>query len=55
MCAIAADLAAGPPLVFASIKEVVREAEVQAFQDIMNRVTQRQLARSIFSMTVKIT
>ena len=41
---IAADLAAGPPLVFASIKEVVREAEDKAFQDIMNRVTQRQLA-----------
>ncbi|XDZ66124.1 carnitinyl-CoA dehydratase [Alphaproteobacteria bacterium LSUCC0684] len=41
---IAADLAAGPPLVFASIKEVVREAEAMAFQDIMNRVTRRQLA-----------
>jgi len=41
---IAEDLAAGPPLVFASIKEVVREAEAMAFQDIMNRVTRRQLA-----------
>jgi crotonobetainyl-CoA hydratase len=41
---IAENLAAGPPLVFASIKEVVREAEAMAFQDIMNRVTRRQLA-----------
>lgn len=41
---IAEDLAAGPPLVFASIKEVVREAEAMAFQDVMNRVTRRQLA-----------
>ena len=41
---IAADLAAGPPLVFASIKEVVREAEDKMFQDIMNRITKRQLA-----------
>jgi len=41
---IAAELAAGPPLVFAAIKEVVREAEAMAFQDIMNRVTRRQLA-----------
>jgi len=40
---IARDLAAGPPLVFASIKEVVREAEAMAFQDIMNKVTRRQL------------
>lgn len=41
---IAADLASGPPLVFASIKQVVREAEDKMFQDIMNRITQRQLA-----------
>jgi crotonobetainyl-CoA hydratase len=40
---IATDLAAGPPLVFAAIKEVVREAEDRAFQDIMNRITKRQL------------
>ena len=40
---IAADLAAGPPLVFATIKEVVREAEDQKFQDVMNRITKRQL------------
>lgn len=36
-------LASGPPLVFAAIKEVVREAEDAKFQDIMNRVTRRQL------------
>lgn len=41
---VAGRLAEGPPLVFAAIKEVVREAEDKAFQDIMNRVTQRQLA-----------
>ena len=41
---IAEELAAGPPLVFASIKEVVREAEGKAFQDVMNKITQRQLA-----------
>jgi crotonobetainyl-CoA hydratase len=37
-------LASGPPLVYAAIKEVVREAEDSKFQDIMNRVTQRQLS-----------
>jgi crotonobetainyl-CoA hydratase len=36
-------LASGPPLVYAAIKEVVREAEDQKFQDIMNRITKRQL------------
>jgi crotonobetainyl-CoA hydratase len=36
-------LAAGPPLVFAAIKEVVREAEDAKFQDVMNRITRRQL------------
>lgn len=36
-------LAAGPPLVFAAIKEVVREAEGERFQDTMNKVTKRQL------------
>ncbi len=36
-------LASGPPLVYAAIKEVVREAEDAKFQDIMNRVTKRQL------------
>jgi crotonobetainyl-CoA hydratase len=41
---IARDLAAGPPLVFAAIKEVTREAETQTFQDMMNRITKRQVA-----------
>jgi len=35
-------LADGPPLVFAAIKEVVRGAEGSGFQDVMNKVTQRQ-------------
>ena len=33
----------GPPLVFHAIKETVREAEGEKFQDIMNRVTKSQL------------
>ena len=40
---VAGMLAAGPPLVFASIKEVVRAAEDSSFQDMMNRITKRQL------------
>jgi crotonobetainyl-CoA hydratase len=32
-----------PPLVYAAIKEVVREAEALRFQDALNRVTKRQL------------
>jgi len=40
---MAAQLAAGPPLVFAAIKEIVRDAEDSKFQDALNRVTQRQL------------
>lgn len=36
-------LASGPPLVYAAIKEVVRDAEDSKFQDSMNRITQRQL------------
>lgn len=35
-------LASGPPLVFASIKEVAREAEAMKFQDAMNWVTKRK-------------
>jgi crotonobetainyl-CoA hydratase len=35
-------LASGPPLVFAAIKEVAREAEGQTFQSVMNRITKRQ-------------
>ena len=37
-------LASGPPLVFAAIKEVAREAESMKFQDAMNRITKMQLA-----------
>ncbi len=40
--ALADDLAAGPPLVFAAIKEIVREAEGMRFQDAMNRITRSQ-------------
>ena len=40
---LARQIADGPPLVMAAIKEIVREAENQRFQDIMNRVTKRQL------------
>ncbi len=36
-------LESGPPLVYAAIKEVVREAENMRFQDALNRVTKRQL------------
>ncbi|MFC3612559.1 carnitinyl-CoA dehydratase [Lutimaribacter marinistellae] len=36
-------LASGPPLVYAAIKEIVREAEDSRFQDMMNRITKRQL------------
>lgn len=40
---IADQIAAGPPLVMAAIKEVVRDAEDSKFQDALNRVTNRQL------------
>ena len=36
-------IAAGPPLVMAAIKEVVRDAEDAKFQDAMNRITKSQL------------
>lgn len=35
-------LASGPPLVYAAIKEIVREAESMTFQEAMNRITKRQ-------------
>ncbi len=37
-------LASGPPLVYAAIKEVVREAEDMKFQDALNRISKRQLS-----------
>lgn len=40
---LAQTLAAGPPLVYAAIKEIVREAEDQTFQNVMNRIVRRQL------------
>lgn len=42
--ALADEIAAGPPLVFAAIKEVVREAEDMKFQDALNRITKSQFA-----------
>ena len=40
---IAKTLASGPPLVFAAIKEVIKEAEAESFQDMMNKITKRKL------------
>ena len=37
-------LASGPPLVYAAIKEIVREAEDARFHDMMSRIGKRQLA-----------
>ena len=37
-------LESGPPLVFAAIKEIVREAEAMRFQDALNRITKSQFA-----------
>ncbi|MBT9386087.1 crotonobetainyl-CoA hydratase [Pseudooceanicola sp. CBS1P-1] len=39
---MADDLAAGPPLVLAAIKEIAREAEDMKFQDAMNRINASQ-------------
>ncbi len=41
--ALARLLECGPPLVYAAIKEVVREAENMRFQDALNRITKRQM------------
>ncbi len=40
--ALADHLASGPPLVYAAIKEIVRDAEGATFQDTMNKITRRQ-------------
>jgi crotonobetainyl-CoA hydratase len=37
-------LASGPPLVYAAIKEIVREAEDMKFQDALNRITKSQFS-----------
>ncbi len=42
--ALAQLLADGPPLVFAAIKEVVRETENMAFQEAMDRITRCRFA-----------
>lgn len=42
--ALARLLENGPPLVYAAIKDIVREAEAMRFQDALNRVTKRQFA-----------
>lgn len=39
---LADELAAGPPLVLAAVKEIVREAENMKFQDALNRITRSQ-------------
>ncbi len=39
---MASTLASGPPLVYAAIKEIVREAEDMKFQDALNRITRSQ-------------
>ena len=41
---LARQLAAGPPLVYAAIKEIVRDAEDAKFQDALSRITGRKLA-----------
>lgn len=40
---LARHLVSGPPLVYAAIKEIVREAESERFQDMMGRITKRQM------------
>ena len=39
---MADELASGPPLVFAAIKEIAREAEDMKFQDALNRINRSQ-------------
>ncbi|MDA7430825.1 carnitinyl-CoA dehydratase [Primorskyibacter aestuariivivens] len=39
---LAQELASGPPLVLAAIKEIVREAEDMKFNDALNRITKSQ-------------
>lgn len=47
--AVAARLAAGPPLVYAAIKQVLREAQTLSFEDAMARI-----ARSQFSSVARL-
>jgi crotonobetainyl-CoA hydratase len=39
---LAALLASGPPLVFAAIKEVIRESQTMSFEEGMQRIRQRR-------------
>ena len=41
-CKLAELLASGPPLVYAAIKEIVRESEDMKFQEAMNKITKSQ-------------
>ncbi|HEY9038840.1 MAG TPA: carnitinyl-CoA dehydratase [Roseovarius sp.] len=40
--ALADELAAGPPLVYAALKEIVRDAEGRDFQTVMNKIARSQ-------------
>jgi crotonobetainyl-CoA hydratase len=42
--AMAARLADGPPLVFAAIKEVLRQSQAMPFQDALNRINRQEFA-----------
>lgn len=42
--ALADQLADGPPLVYAALKEIVRDAEGNDFQTVMNKIARRQYA-----------
>lgn len=40
--ALADELAGGPPLVYAALKEIVRDAEARDFQTVMNKIARSQ-------------
>lgn len=42
--AMATQLAAGPPLVFAAIKEVLRQSQAMPFQDALSRINRQEFA-----------
>lgn len=42
--ALADQLADGPPLVYAALKEIVRDSEASDFQTVMNKIARRQYA-----------
>ena len=51
---LARTLETGPPLVFAAIKEIVRETEDMKAMDALNRVSKRQFGMWTSSIAVKI-